>query len=335
MYCCPLCYIEAYRRLGHQHDDEMVEDDDSCDEDQEDESQVDRFVDDPLTILGDLDNITFEVAATFCFRKLSGVKQHLKVVHGVNLTDIEGNDLFKRFQVRAGDGLLQRWLQKSLRRNSVQGDMMRYWNSGENQSFLLLLSRIDRSQSDYASDFSLSFPNRARKVWNQVSAPYLKHGQDMDDFIADDDESEEGDVGNIPINPHFTPPSNLMSGSPFKSPEEEVIENLRNKNRNTSTHDDSDSASGGKSTPSDEDELEILDPKPTEEESEEDEWTKSKSYNAKVKRRKSRSSTNNDSDDNVPEPESDVEIIEEKTTSSKTPTSARKRILESSDEESY
>jgi hypothetical protein len=334
VYCCPLCYIEADRRLGYHDDDEMIEDDESGDE-QVDDSQVDRFafVDDPLTILGHLDSDAFEVAATFCFRLLSGLKQHLKVVHGVNLSDIEGNDLFKRFQVRAGDGLLQRWLQKNLRRNTVQGDMMRYWNSGENQSFLLLLSQIDRNKPEYSSDFSLSFPNRARRVWNQVSAPYMKHGQDIDDFIADDDESEES-AGGVPINPNFTPPSILKSGSDFKSPEEKLIEHLQQKNRNKSAlRSDSggeSSSSSSSSSSEKDDELEILEPNPTEE-SDEDDWTKSKSFEAKVKR-KSQSSTKNDSDDDVFD--SDVKIIEDK--KAKTPTSARKRVMESSsDEESY
>lgn len=345
VYCCPLCYIEADRRLGNQDDDERVEDDESGDENEKgNESHVDRFsfLDDPLTILGNLDNEAFEVAATFCFRLLSGLKKHLKVVHGVNLSDIAGNDLFKRFQIRAGDGLLQRWLQKNLRRNTVQGDMMRYWNSGENQSFLLLLSQIDRCDQDYSADFSLSFPNRARKVWNQVSAPYLKQSEDLNDFIADDDEEiEEGDDGGVPINPHFTPPSiNLKDPSDFKSPEEEMIANLQKKNRRyKSTYDDSDDASGsggGKSSSSDEDELEILDPKPTTEESEDDEWTKSKSYSSKVKQKSAKAvgAKNNDSEDDVFD--DDVEIIEEKPSASKTPTSARKRIMESSsDEESY
>mmetsp|Transcript_21168 Transcript_21168/g.32681 ORF Transcript_21168/g.32681 Transcript_21168/m.32681 type:complete len:735 (-) Transcript_21168:57-2261(-) len=327
VYCCPLCYIEADRRLGYQDDDEMVEDDESGDE-QADDSQVDRFafVDDPLTILGNLDSEAFEVAATFCFRLLSGLKKHLKVVHGVNLADIEGNDLFKRFQVRAGDGLLQRWLQKNLRRNTVQGDMMRYWNSGENQSFLLLLSQIDRSDPEYSSDFSLSFPNRARKVWNQVSAPYMKHGHDMDDFFADDDESEGSGV--VPINPYFTPPSNLKSGSDFKSPEEEMIEKLQKKNRLKAALRGGSERGESSSSSSDDDELEILDPKPAEE-SEEDEWTKSKSFQAKVKH-KSQSSTNDSDEEHVFD--SDVEIIEEKP-KAKTPTSARKRVMESSSDE--
>ncbi|KAL7469988.1 hypothetical protein ACHAXS_010227, partial [Conticribra weissflogii] len=98
LYCCPLCYIEADRRLGNHGDEEMEADDDSDEEG--DDTAVDRFsfIDDPLTILESLDS-TFKTASSFCFRLLSGVKSHLKNVHGVQISEISGNDLFKRFQV--------------------------------------------------------------------------------------------------------------------------------------------------------------------------------------------------------------------------------------------
>ena len=44
--------------------------------------------------------------ASFCFRRLAGLKTHLKAVHGVKTSDMEGNDPFKRFQIRAIDWLL-------------------------------------------------------------------------------------------------------------------------------------------------------------------------------------------------------------------------------------
>ena len=105
VYCCPVCYIEADRRLGNMGDEEIAEDDPSDDVDNANTEHVDRFsfLDDPLTILGHLDHQTFEIASTFCFRLLSGVKNHLKAVHGVNLKEVEGNDLFKRFQVSYSD----------------------------------------------------------------------------------------------------------------------------------------------------------------------------------------------------------------------------------------
>ena len=148
VYCCPLCYNEAYRRLGNDGEEEMWEDDGSGDDGGggEEKGAEDRFsfLDDPLTILGSLDSDKFRVAATFCFRRVAGLKRHLRAVHGISASDVVGNDLFQRFQIRAPDGLLQSWLRRSLCHNAVQGDMARYWNNGENQSFILLLNQIDR-----------------------------------------------------------------------------------------------------------------------------------------------------------------------------------------------
>ena len=118
VYCCPLCYCEADRRQGQ--DDEMGEDDsDSELDDATMKKDYSLFLDDPLTILGSLDGGQFEVAGTFCFRLLSGVKAHLKDVHRVNFKEIQGNDLFKRFKIRTGDGLLQTWLNRSNGSRSV------------------------------------------------------------------------------------------------------------------------------------------------------------------------------------------------------------------------
>ena len=112
IYCCPLCYIETDRRQGQ--DDEMGEDDSDT---ELDDATINKdfflFLDDPLTILGSLDGGQFEVASTFCFRLLSSLKAHLKYAHGVNLKEIQGNDLYSRFKIRTGDGLLQTWLKRS------------------------------------------------------------------------------------------------------------------------------------------------------------------------------------------------------------------------------
>jgi hypothetical protein len=98
VYCCPLCYNEAYRRLGE--DEEMIEDDSDEDESGTRDDKF-SFLDDPMTILGSLDHQEFAVASTFCFRLLTGVKNHLRAVHNVDTKKISGNDLFKRFQVRS------------------------------------------------------------------------------------------------------------------------------------------------------------------------------------------------------------------------------------------
>ncbi|KAL3787266.1 hypothetical protein HJC23_004140 [Cyclotella cryptica] len=305
VYCCPLCYNEAYRRLGNMGHDEMIEDD-ASDEDDEDDGDVndkkeDRFsfLDDPMTILGHLDHQEFEIASTFCFRLLIGVKNHLRSVHLVDLSVLEGNDLFKRFQIRAGDGLLQSWLRKSLKKSMVQGDMMRYWNEGENQAFLLLLNQMDKGElkgdqsGSSGSDFSLSFPNRARKVWAELCSPFLKVQDDIEDFLADEDEDAESCA--VPINPHFTPPTNQTEQ--VKSPEEKMLEYLQKKNaRHAASSSENESESEESSV-----ELEVLskegsDDEEEEEEEVEDEWTRSKQYKQEARKRSSRNKDESDND---------------------------------------
>ena len=306
IYCCPLCYNESDRRLGNAQDEEMLEDDGSDEDDDEQGASGDRFhyMDDPMTILGNLDDHEFQVASTFCFRYLKDVKEHLKVVHGCNIKEIAGNDLYKRFQIRTGDGLLQSWLKRSLRKTTVQGDMMRYWLQGENQSFVLLLSQIDKGgatgehSGEYGSDFSFSFPNRAKKIWRDVSAPYLKGSADLRDFIAGDNEESDEDGEEVPVNPNFTPPE--MDRNKFKSPEEQMIETLLKKNRRRKDLLGSEASSSSDDGEKDDDkssdsELEVL-PKPQqyEIESEEDEWTKGKGIK-EAKRRAKRGDSDDDS----------------------------------------
>jgi len=193
LYCCPICYSEAYRRQGNlvggmEYDD----DDESEGDDDEKESGNDPFLfrDDPMTILG---NVGMKTASTFCFRLQSGVKNHVKVVHGVDPSVMKGNHLFNRFQIRASDGLLQQWLATKRCKN-----MWAYWASdgggnSNSESFLGLSSLINEGQlkgeqsGEYGSVFSRSFPNRAEKVWNKLSEPYLKPQYDgMKDMINDE-----------------------------------------------------------------------------------------------------------------------------------------------------
>jgi hypothetical protein len=324
VYCCPLCFNEADRRLGIV-DDELLEDDDTHNNDDDDDDNVTKdrfsFMDDPLTILGSLDSDEFISASSFCFRYLTGVKAHMNTMHGVDVKDIVGNDLFKRFQIRAPDGLLQNWIKRSLghRNISVQGDMMRYWLGGGNQSFILLLNQIDKgdARGDVRSDFSLSFPNRAKKIWRDVSAPYLKQ-HDLGDFIAeegDDDDESEGDVAaDLHVNPNFTPSSiDKRGGASFKSPEELLISHLQKRNSmKKKTFDSSDDESSTTNNDNDDededdDELEIL-PKPPQyediEEEEMDEWTQSKLLKAKKAKQGSQESKDTGDDDD------DVELFD-------------------------
>jgi len=91
LYCCPICYNEANRRRGRRRED----DDDDENSDEEFEEDCFTFDDDPMTIR--LENIGSNIASTFCFLKVKGVRMHLQDAHSVDLGELEENDLFKRF----------------------------------------------------------------------------------------------------------------------------------------------------------------------------------------------------------------------------------------------
>lgn len=208
--------------------------------------------------------------------------------------------------------------------------MVRYWNEGENQSFLLLLNQLDRGElegeqsGDYGSQFSESFPNRARRLWAEVSSPFLKVQDDMVDFLADDDDDVDEETA-VPINPNFTPTTKYEN---VLSPEEAMVAYLKRKNsqKGIESSEDEDGSSSS-------DELEVLSKEPIEEEEEKDEWMMSKQFKAK------RDLQNNDSDNDV--------VFDISGTPSKTfgtddsgdekpparTSSARKRLEDSSDEE--
>lgn len=258
-------------------------------------------------------------------------------------------------QIRAGDGLLQSWLRKSLKKSMVQGDMMRYWNEGENQAFLLLLNQMDKGElkgdqsGSSGSEFSLSFPNRARKVWADVCSPFLKVQDDIEDFLADDDEDVESSA--VPINPHFTPPTN--NGEQLKSPGEKMVEYLQKKyTRSAASSSENDEKSDVLSKDKNEsesgssEELEVLSKESIEEEEEiEDEWTLSKQYQPKKEAtRKSKENDDSDDDSMFDAPQTPInnnirkQIGTDDSDSEKSAklehSSARKRIADSSDEES-
>lgn len=211
---------------------------------------------------------------------------------------------------------------------------MRYWLGGENQAFIQLLSQIERSErrgegsGELGSEFSRSFPNRARRIWAEVSSPYLKmQHDDMEEFLADESEGDEVDEGHVPINPHYTPPSRS-----FKSPEERMIEHLKKKNKNmagkdgseSDDSDDSGNSNGLEVLPKksysgdDDDHVDEEDGAEEDDDEEEDEWEKSKRFKSK----KSQRAYSDDDDVFLPGKETITG-------------SARKRILDSSDEDSY
>lgn len=92
LYACPLCYAAAYKRMGQGCRTAVpinVSD-----------SYSSRFLEDPISILGSLDNHDFGIAATFCFHAASEVKKHLLADHGVNPRTVRGNALYDAFAVR-------------------------------------------------------------------------------------------------------------------------------------------------------------------------------------------------------------------------------------------
>eukprot|EP00557_Chaetoceros_sp_GSL56_P000705 CAMPEP_0176496200 /NCGR_PEP_ID=MMETSP0200_2-20121128/11070_1 /TAXON_ID=947934 /ORGANISM="Chaetoceros sp., Strain GSL56" /LENGTH=822 /DNA_ID=CAMNT_0017894143 /DNA_START=133 /DNA_END=2598 /DNA_ORIENTATION=- len=244
IYCCPLCYSEAQRRFREGDDGE---DDDSSsgsgsgsgNEDDSNENENGSSNDfeynmdsitsysqiDPMSILGSLDNDEFEVAASFCFHKLSQVKNHVRTIHNIDLSNVEVNDFFKRFMIRAQDGLLQRYLHAFWKHRIFAGAMRKYWFEGHNQNYILLRVLIDRRyfmneiDHGFAEDhFCKSFPRRAVKIWRGLSAPYSK--SDESDFI----DSGEEDIDAVP-HPIFEPPT--------ESVEDAFVEHLRKKIQNT------------------------------------------------------------------------------------------------------
>ena len=106
IYCCPLCYAETDRRMVGSHnsdDDDSDSDSERVVKDDSGKGDLCNFHHDPMTILGSLDNDEFKEAAEWCFRRVAEVKRHLKDVHRADTSNLDGNDLYRRFQVR-GEG---------------------------------------------------------------------------------------------------------------------------------------------------------------------------------------------------------------------------------------
>ena len=114
LYCCPLCYIETDRRriLKKRGELEHIDSDDDSEDEHEDEDR-DRSKDnemysrnffefnaDPMTILESFGfDDDFSTAATFCFRKVSDLKTHIRDIHELDCSVLDGNALFHKFRV--------------------------------------------------------------------------------------------------------------------------------------------------------------------------------------------------------------------------------------------
>lgn len=188
VYTCPLCYSEVHRRFN------------TIDVQIDDENATDRH--DPMSVLGYLDNDKFEMASLFCFKRVAQLKKHLQKDHQISTREIQGNELYAKFRVRAADGLLQRWIR------NWHGGMQSYWYSGCNQSYLHLLDEIEVAQEykeilassdddvreeaeEYvqkAQRFFTSFEDRVPQAWADMAAPFFRSNDDIRDFLDDGDE---------------------------------------------------------------------------------------------------------------------------------------------------
>jgi len=110
IYCCPLCYCEAQRRFrgGDEEDDENSDvEEDEYEYSMENVTNYSKV--DPMSILGSPDSDCFEVAASFCFKKMAQVKRHIRLVHKIDVSEVEANDFLKRFMV-SSKGRALNWI---------------------------------------------------------------------------------------------------------------------------------------------------------------------------------------------------------------------------------
>ena len=217
LYCCPICYVVASKRLHSKGRQTKINEKNSK---KKNDGDLDAYTveieEDPISVLGAPDDHHYDVAGGFCFRTVAKVKQHLREEHGVSTKEIEGIDLYAAFKVRAPDGLLQRYLKRDSKKYgneiiSKSGWMVRYWNQGNNTEFLYILETVEKleharevlkSTSNFSEDeineadglilplneYISSFSNIAKELWGKISGPYQMGADDLDDFLAADDD---------------------------------------------------------------------------------------------------------------------------------------------------
>jgi len=226
LYVCPLCFSVAQNCFNErdffQPKKKAKKKTNETLEEIRDRYLLDDRLQDPMAVLKVPDSSysrEMEIASTFCYKKVSSLKVHIRDDHGLKTTGIEGNHLYVRYKVRAQDGLLQRYL-FNLNGNYSQGSMKRYWNLGSNFDFVHLLCLVDRAQimqevidaseeedvSDRqkeeaekywkrAQDFFDSFGDVVEQLWELITEPHRKSsGKDMDDFIANENEEVEDEI---------------------------------------------------------------------------------------------------------------------------------------------
>ena len=185
VYCCPVCYTVARRSMldkRKSHDDYS----------------------NPLDVLSDKG---LQVSALFCFNKLTSVKDHIRTAHGLDLSTMEGNDLFHRFQVsrfvlpflkqylnvpliqkiRASDGLVQQWTAYK-RYQTIKG----FWTNKNICLYSQLNQHISRQKYGDAPRSPLSAsltPKLELDIWKDLIKPYLKstNNEIIDNGVVEED----------------------------------------------------------------------------------------------------------------------------------------------------
>ena len=101
--------------------------------------------------------------------------------------------MFKGYQIRAADGLLQRWLKNNVRTvNSTS--MRRYWAEGNNLDFIeLLCLLVDHPRGDSANQrFFDSFADQVETLWETISGAFASEDEEeLEDFIVNEGSETE------------------------------------------------------------------------------------------------------------------------------------------------
>jgi len=222
LYVCPLCFCEAHRRLLLSKNYNEYKDDEASDK----YFWVShKFQYDPLTVLLEIDP-DLEMPSKFCFRTLKNVREHIREQHGQDLSCLQNNSLFHRFQIRQGDGLLQNYLESYHGRFVTQQDFYNYWvNCGMNSEFSYLCSKVDSITDGSSPSSTALFRQNQNKVWQILSAPYAKHHQSDEEFIVDDE--SVGDSQKF----HHQRFNHILFEQNKETPEEAMIKELRRRRK--------------------------------------------------------------------------------------------------------
>ena len=206
-YCCPICYVEAYRRLQfgiRSTDDDVDDDDKDRDENSSDDIEISDFSYGPFEIFQVIDP-TLKIVAGFCFRKLKHVKHHLNADHGIECpTNRDYNNIFHRFHTHQADGLVQRYYKKQTPEFKRQflglGRTQWYFKTVVDEMRQLRRQMVSLRRNNNEDDnlllvnFWSSFSVRGHRIWNILQQSFRQTKDDSDDeMMVEDDSDVESD----------------------------------------------------------------------------------------------------------------------------------------------